>query len=42
VDTTERKKKTDIYAIQKRMEELEKEMNRAKAEMNRYLKELEF
>lgn len=42
VDTTERKKKTDIYAIQKRMEELEKEMNRAKSEMNRYLKELEF
>jgi type I restriction enzyme M protein len=42
VDTTERKKKTDIYAIQRRMEELEKEMNRAKAEMNRYLKELEF
>jgi type I restriction enzyme M protein len=42
VDTTEKKKKTDIYAIQKRMDELEKEMNRAKAEMNRYLKELDY
>lgn len=42
VDTTEKKKKTDIYSIQRRMEELEKEMNRAKSEMNRYLKELEF
>jgi type I restriction enzyme M protein len=42
VDTAEKKKKADIYSIQRRMEELEKEMSRAKSEMNRYLKELEF
>lgn len=42
VNTAEKKKKTDIYAIQRRMEELEKELNRAKAEMNRYLKELDY
>ena len=42
VNTTEKKKKTDIYAIQRRMEELEKELNRAKSEMNRYLKELDY
>ncbi|RYZ46629.1 MAG: type I restriction endonuclease subunit M, partial [Sphingobacteriales bacterium] len=42
VDTSEKKKKTDIYAIQRRMDELEREMNRARAEMNRYLKELDF
>jgi type I restriction enzyme M protein len=42
VDTTEKKKKADIYSIQRRMEELEKEMSRAKSEMNRYLKEMEF
>ncbi len=42
VDTVEKKKKADIYSIQKRMEELEKEMSKAKSEMNRYLKEMEF
>lgn len=42
VNTSEKKKKTDIYAIQRRMEELEKELNRAKSEMNRYLKELDY
>ncbi|HEX2848304.1 MAG TPA: class I SAM-dependent DNA methyltransferase [Chitinophagaceae bacterium] len=42
VNTAEKKKKTDIYAIQRRMEELEKELNRAKSEMNRYLKELDY
>jgi len=42
IDNAEKKKKTDIYAIQRRMEELEKEITRARSEMNRYLKELDF